>query len=161
MGYHTSNAAYAYDVQPAPAYDSPREDYVSRPAAPERPRFDVYTGAGREANQTTSPVFSHVVKVFVALAVLFVCLGAGRVTLASATAAVLNQNASVTTALEEAQTETKNLEVMRSVYGSETRIRDLATGYGMTEAEGSVTLDFSQDASAGSSATASSSTSAQ
>ncbi len=33
---------------------------------------------------------------------------------------------------------------MRSVYGSSTRIRDLAEGYGMVAAEGGVTLDFTE-----------------
>ena len=33
---------------------------------------------------------------------------------------------------------------MRAVYGSSTRIRDLAEGYGMVAAESGVTLDFTE-----------------
>jgi hypothetical protein len=43
---------------------------------------------------------------------------------------------------------------MHSVYGADTRIRDLAGAYGMVEPSESVTLDFSQDAAAGANATA-------
>ena len=148
MGYHTSNAAYAYDMQSVPTYEEPGSGYVANPAVQERPQLNVLTGAGREANQAVSPVFTHVVKTFAILATVFIVIGLGRVTLASATAAVLDANAATTASIESAQTEIKDLEVMRSVYGSETRIRDLAAGYGMVEAEGSVTLDFSSDNSA-------------
>lgn len=149
MGYHTSNAAFAYDMNTAPAY---REEVpeVSAPRVDERPQFSVYTGAGRAANQATSPVFTHVLKVFAALAVLAVVIGLGRVTVASMTAATLNANAEMTTTLEKASAESKDLEVMRSVYGADTRIRELATGYGMTESDGSVTVDLSDSASAAS-----------
>lgn len=147
MGYYTSNAAYAYDMQPQPA--------PSREAAPrvqERPRFDVYAGEGRAANQAVSPVFTHVIKVFCVLVALFCTIGLGRVAIAGVTTAALNQNAAITSDLESAQDESASLEVMRSVYGADTRIRDLALGYGMVEPEGSVTLDFTADAAAGSSA---------
>ena len=61
MGYQSSNAAYAYDMR-AESYAS---DYYRSSAAPQveqRPRLDVVTGAGREANQSVSPVFTSVVK---------------------------------------------------------------------------------------------------
>ena len=151
MGYHTSNAAYAYDMNSAPAYreEAPR---VQAPQTGERPQFSVYTGAGNAANQVVSPVFTHVIKVFAVLAAVFCVLGLGRVTLASMTAATLNANAATASSLEKAQAETRDLEVMRSVYGSDTRIRDLATGYGMTDSEGSVTLDFSSGSTGSTSA---------
>lgn len=150
MGYYTSNTAYAYDMQAAPAY--PAYDPAAAPAAPhagERPRFDVYTGAGRAANQAVSPAFLHVLKVFCVLAALVVTVGLARVTIASMTAAQLNAAAETSEALEAAQDESADLEVMRSVYGSDTRIRELATGtLGMVEPEGRVTVDVSSTSAA-------------
>ena len=67
---------------------------------------------------------------------------------------VLNSNAELTNTLEKATDESSDLEVMHSVYGADTRIRDLAGAYGMVEPSESVTLDFSQDAAAGANATA-------
>ena len=71
--------------------------------------------------------------------------------LAGATTALLNNNAQAATSLEQAHQESSNLQVMRSVYGSETRIRDLATGtLGMVSAgdDDTTTLDFSGDQTA-------------
>lgn len=141
MGYHTSNAAYAYDMRPqthagyAPA---------PTPAKNARPRLDVVAGAGREASQDVSPQFTHCVKVFAVLAVLFVALGLFRVTLAGLTTSTLNSAATLSNELTEEQEQSSDLEVMRAVYGSSTRIRDLAEGYGMVAAEGGVTLDFTE-----------------
>lgn len=147
MGIHTSNAAIAYDMHAAYAPGSP----VAAPRAPqtgERPHFDVYTGAGRETNQIVSPMFTHVVKVFCVLVALVFTIGVARVTIASATAAALNASATTTASLESAQDTSKNLEVMRSVYGADTRIRDLATStLGMVEPSETVTLDVSTPAS--------------
>ena len=106
--------------------------------------MDVVTGAGREASQAVSPVFTHCIKVFCVLAALFCLLGLVRVTIASATAASMNTAANLSNELTAAQEESANLEVMRSVYGASTRIRDLAEGYGMVAAEGNVTLDFTE-----------------
>lgn len=142
MGYPASNAAYAYDMQL-----STQEAYAPEPAAPARGRraaFDVVPGAGRETSQDVSPQFTHCVKVFAALVAVFFALGLFRVTLAGATASTLNTAASVSEELTTAQEESSDLEVMRSVYGSPTRIRDLAQGYGMVAAEGGVTLDFTE-----------------
>lgn len=62
---------------------------------------------------------------------------------------MLNTNAALNSSLETAQDESSNLEVMNSVYGADTRIRDLATGtLGMVEPEDTTVLDLSQDASA-------------
>lgn len=138
MGYHTSSAAYAYDV---------RRDWGAAAPAPVEPapsRLEVVTGAGREASQDVSPQFTHCVKVFAALVALFFVLGLFRVTLASYTANALNNAASLSNELTEAQEQSSDLEVMRSVYGSSTRIRDLAEGYGMVPAESGVTLDFTE-----------------
>ena len=142
MGYHTSNAAYAYDMQaaPRPVAAPSRRPEVQAPA---RPRFDVLTGAGRAANQQVSPVFMHVLKVFCVLAALVVVIGLARVTIASVTTAALNANAAISNELSTAQDTSSDLEVMRSVYGSDTRIRDLATEtLGMVEPSGRVTLDL-------------------
>lgn len=137
MGYQNSNVAYAYDMQ--------AESFA--PAAPqiqERPRLDVVTGAGREANQAVSPVFTHVIKVFCVLAAVFCIVGLARVTIAGFTAAALNSNAELASTLEQAQEQSSNLEVMRSVYGANTRVRDLAAGtLGMVDADGGVTIDLS------------------
>lgn len=148
MGYHTSNAAYAYDMRPqthagyAPA-PTPAEN--ARPRLENaRPRLDVVAGAGREASQDVSPQFTHCVKVFAVLAVLFVALGLFRVTLAGLTTSTLNSAATLSNELTEEQEQSSDLEVMRAVYGSSTRIRDLAEGYGMVAAESGVTLDFTE-----------------
>lgn len=148
MAYFDSNAAYAYDYQ-AQAYSEPvrRERPEERPA--KRPRLDVVPGAGREANQAVSPVFTHVVKVFAALVLLFVSIGLARVTIAGYTTSMLNANAELSSSLEAARDESSNLEVMNSVYGADTRIRDLAIGaLGMVEPEDSITLDLSDSADA-------------
>ena len=155
MGYHTSNAAYAYDLQPDTGLFEPAYAPASAPAAPARPRLDVVTGAGREASQAVSPVFTHCIKVFCALAALFCAIGLVRVTIAGVTASSMNAAASLSNELTAAQEESSSLEVMRSVYGASTRIRDLAEGYGMVVAEGNVTLDFTEYApAAGTSAVA-------
>ena len=148
MGYQSSNAAYAYDMR-AESYAS--DDYRSSaaPQVEQRPRLDVVTGAGREANQAVSPVFTSVVKAFCVLAALFCIVGLVRVTVAGFTASVLNNNAAMSSELEAAQEQSSNLEVMRSVYGADTRVRDLAAGtLGMVDAEGGVTIDLSQGAGA-------------
>lgn len=163
MGYNTSNTAFAFDMQAVPSYEA------NGPAAPlprrreqGRPRFDVYTGNGREASQGVSPEFMHVVKVVCVLAVLFLVVGLARVTLASVTTAELNANADLSTQLTEARDQSSDLEVMRSVYGADTRIRDLATQtLGMVEPEGRVTLDVTPQASADASASASAGTAQQ
>ena len=138
MGYHTSNAAYAYDMRP-----QTHAGYAPAPTPAEnaRPRLDVVAGAGREASQDVSPQFTHCVKVF---AVLFVALGLFRVTLAGLTTSTLNSAATLSNELTEEQEQSSDLEVMRAVYGSSTRIRDLAEGYGMVAAERGVTLDFTE-----------------
>lgn len=148
MAYYDSNAAYAYDFEAAPDLQAqPRVAPRTAPGA--RPHFDVYTGEGREANQVVSPVFTHVVKVFCALVAIFFAIGLARVAIAGVTAAELNANAALTSSLEEAQDESSSLEVMNSVYGADTRIRDLATGtLGMVEPEDTTVLDLSQDAKA-------------
>lgn len=157
MAYYDSNAAYAYDFEAAPA-PSARPGAAPSAAPAERPRFDVYTGEGREANQVVSPVFTHVVKVFCALVALFFVIGLARVTIAGATASALNANAELTSSLEAAQDESSNLEVMNSVYGADTRIRDLATGtLGMVEPEDTTVLDLSQGSKAQGAADASAS----
>lgn len=148
MAYFDSNAAYALDYQAQPNYAPDYERApLERPS--ERPRFDVLTGAGREANQIVSPAFTHVVKVFAVLVFLFVSIGVVRVTLASVTTSMLNQNAELSASLEAAHDESSNLEVMKTVYGADTRIRDLATGtLGMVEPEQGITLDLSETADA-------------
>lgn len=141
MGYHTTNAALAYDYQDA--------EELRRAEAPQAaaPRFDVYTGAGQQADQQTSPAFLHVMKVFAVLAVLFVAVGLARVAIYGATNASLNNAASIQQKLDEAVDEGQNLEVMTSVYGSDARIRSIATGtLGMVEPDERVVLDVTQGA---------------
>lgn len=152
MGYYTSNTAYAYDMQAAPSYDTygaqaPAHHPQEQPQT--HPRFDVYTGAGREASQTVSPEFMHVIKVCCVLISLMAVIGLARVTLATITTAELNANAEISTQLTQARDATSDLEVMRSVYGADTRIRDIATQtLGMVEPEGHVTLDVTPSSSA-------------
>ena len=151
MGYNTSSAALAYDMNAMPAYRETPQAPVA-PREQRTPRFDVYTGAGRQANQAVSPVFMSVLKTFCIIAAIFMTVA--LVALAGVTAQVLNSNAELTNTLEKATDESSDLEVMHSVYGADTRIRDLAGAYGMVEPSESVTLDFSQDAAAGANATA-------
>ena len=135
MAYYNTNAAVAYDMTAEP-YMGEEAFAPARPQRLERPRLDVVGGAGREANQAVSPVFTRVIKVALVLVAMFFALGVARVTIASATAATLNGNAQLNSTLETAQEESSNLEVMR--------IRDLAAGtLGMVEAEGGVTVDVS------------------
>ena len=143
MAYYNSNAAVAYDMQ-AEAYGRSSAYAPAAPREERRPRLDVLTGAGREASQGVSPMFATVVKVACVLALIFCAVGAARVAIADVTTATLNANAEMTNAIETAQEQASNLEVMRSVYGSHMRIRDLATDtLGMVEAEGGVTIDLS------------------
>lgn len=70
MGYNTSNAALAYDMNAMPAYRETPQAPVA-PREQRTPRFDVYTGAGRQANQAVSPVFMSVPKTFCIIAAIF------------------------------------------------------------------------------------------
>lgn len=150
MAYRASNAAYAYDTYGAQPVSYPNRTAAPAPVAPERPRLDVVTGEGLEANQVVSPQFTHVMKLAFVFVALFCIVGFARITLAGATTALLNSNAQVQTSLEQAHEESSDLQVMRSVYGSETRIRSLATGtLGMVSSDGeTTTLDFSSDQAA-------------
>lgn len=141
MSRYTSNAALAYDmtdayaVQPARTTTAPREAEV--------PRFDVLPGEGRQANQAVSPVFTHVAKVFCVLVAIFFVIGIARVAIAGLTAAELNAGAAIESTLSEAHDQSGELEVMRSAYGSDSRIRDLAVNtLGMVEPEGGITLEL-------------------
>lgn len=136
MGYERTNAAYAYDLE------ATQEAF-----APQAPQLDVYAGAGTAANQEVSPVFTHVLKVACVLVALVFVVGVVRVTLASATTATLNASASTYESLEASRTAGKDLEIMNSVYGSDSRIRDIAVNsLGMVEADETVTLDFAEPA---------------
>ena len=89
MGYNTSNAALAYDMNAMPAYREAPQAPVA-PREQRTPRFDVYTGAGRQANQAVSPVFMSVLKTVCIIAAVFMTIGVARVALAGVTAQVLN-----------------------------------------------------------------------
>lgn len=162
MGYHNSNAAYAYDMQPLSAGSSvraaapaARPDTHRAPERPARPRLGVLTGAAREADQAVSPAFVTALKVFAVLVMVFCLVGGARVALASVTASTLNANAKLSSELDAATTESSDLEVMRSVYGSDTRIREIAQGtLGMVDGGDGVTVDLSGSASGSSSAQA-------
>ena len=81
MGYNTSSAALAYDMNAMPAYRETPQAPVA-PREQRTPRFDVYTGAGRQANQAVSPVFMSVLKTFCIIAAIFMTIGVARVALA-------------------------------------------------------------------------------
>lgn len=74
MGYNTSSAALAYDMNAMPAYRETPQAPVA-PREQRAPRFDVYTGAGRQANQAVSPVFMSVLKTFCIIAAIFMTIG--------------------------------------------------------------------------------------
>lgn len=152
MGYRQSNAAFAYDMQPAAA--PTRLGEQTAPRIDERPSLHVVAGEGREADQAVSPAFVGVIKVAIVLIALFTIVGLVRVGLASATASALNSNAALSDELDAGRDESSNLEVMQSVYGSSTRIRDLASGtLGMVDAQDSVTIDLSDSGAASASGT--------
>lgn len=109
MGYNTSSAALAYDMNAMPAYRETPQAPVA-PREQRAPRFDVYTGAGRQANQAVSPVFMSVLKTFCIIAAIFMTIGVARVALAGVTAQVLNSNAELTSTLEKATDESSDLE---------------------------------------------------
>ena len=144
MAYRASNAAYAYDMydmQPQ-SYSEQAQPVVKAPVA--RPSLHVVTGEGLEADQAVSPVFMHVVKLFCVLVALVFAVGLARIAMAGVTTSLLNDNAQISSSLETAQKNSSDLQVMRSVYGSKTRIRELATGaLGMVEAEDGTTIDLS------------------
>lgn len=144
MAYRASNAAYAYDMydmQPQ-SYSEQAQPVVQAPVA--RPSLHVVTGEGLEADQAVSPVFMHVVKLFCVLVALVFAVGLARIAMAGVTTSLLNDNAQISSSLETAQKNSSDLQVMRSVYGSKTRIRELATGaLGMVEAEDGTTIDLS------------------
>ena len=77
MGYNTSSAALAYDMNAMPAYRETPQAPVA-PREQRTPRFDVYTGAGRQANQAVSPVFMSVLKTFCIIAAIFMTIGVAR-----------------------------------------------------------------------------------
>ena len=131
MGYHTSNAAYAYDMSPRRMPGTLPPPHLLRVLA----LMSSPVRAVRRARQV-SPQFTHCVKVFAVLAVLFVAIGVFRVALAGPYhRQPLNNAATLSNELTEAQEQSSELEVMRAVYGSSTRIRDLAEGYGMVTAD--------------------------
>lgn len=152
MAYRADNAAYDYDAYDYDMYAAqpqmdPGYERQHRAAPVERPRFDVVTGAGREANQALSPMFAHVAKIACLAVALIFAVGFARISLAGATAGVLNSNATLETTLENDRQQSSDLQVMRSAYGSDTRIRELATGtLGMVSPEGEGTmLDFTNE----------------
>lgn len=154
MGYRTSNAAYAYDMQPSSNAYAPEREVRGRQG------FTVVNGRAREADQETSPAFRHCIKLFCILAALFVAVGMVRVAVAGATSGIMNSNADLVEELEDARDSSSDLEVKYSVYGSSTRIRSLAESYGMVEAEETVTLDFTEYVDADDAAEASSASAA-
>ena len=153
MGYNTSNAALAYDMNAMPAYRETPQAPVA-PREQRTPRFDVYTGAGRQANQAVSPVFMSVLKTFCIIAAIFMTIGVARVALAGVTAQVLNSNAELTNTLEKATDESSDLEVMHSVYGADPRIGDVGGVYGLVDPRESFTFHFAPVAAGGAKATA-------
>ena len=89
---------------------------------------------------------------FCVLVALVFTIGVARVGIASLTTAELNANATVSNELTAARDQSGDLEVMRSVYGADSRIRDLAEDtLGMVEPTSRITLDMS-DAAAGAAA---------
>lgn len=144
MGYYTSNTAYAYDMQPQPAYP---DHAAPAPLERERPHFDVVEGTGKASSLDVSPIFAHTVKVVIVLTAVFAVVFLGRIVLSTVTAQTLDANAVLSSTLSSAKAKSADLEVMHSVYDSDSRISELARSYGMTEAEGSTTVDISASSS--------------
>lgn len=145
MGYRQSNAAVAYDMQPAavPAGYGQRSPRVDR-----RAELHVVSGEGRQADQGVSPAFVAVMKTFCVLIALFCAVGFIRIAISSATAQALNASAELTETLDEGRDTSSSLEVMHSVYSAPTRVRDLASAsLGLVDAENTVTIDLSEQGS--------------
>lgn len=146
MGYRQSNAAVAYDMQPAavPAGYGQRSPRVDT-----RPELHVVSGEGRQADQGASPAFVVVMKAFCVLIALFCAVGFVRIAINGATAQSMNASAELTETLDEGRDTSSSLEVMHSVYSSPSRVRDLATSsLGLVDAEDTVTIDLSDQGAA-------------
>lgn len=105
----------------------PRQD---RGRAP----FEVVEGGGLDARarEGVSRAFVQRLRAFVAVASLFVALGACRVLLTSATVGILQQNVALEEGIDDARALNGDLKIERSVLSSSTRIDRIATqNYGM------------------------------
>lgn len=108
-------------------------------------RFEVVTGGGLDARarQGVSPAFVARVRAVLLAAALLVLLGVARVTLTSATVALLQENSALTEQISDAQTLGTDLRIERSVLSSNSRITRIATqNYGMVLPTDSVTVDL-------------------
>lgn len=111
-----------------------------------RPSFEVVTGGGLDARVRAgvSPAFVARLRVAVAVAAFLIVLGMARVALTSATVALLQDNASLTTQISETRSANEQLRIERSVLSSNSRISRIATqNYGMVLPTETVTLDLS------------------
>ena len=79
MGYRTSNAAVAYDMQPSFVPEDPRAE---SPRIDPRERLRVVTGEGRQADHAVSHAFTRVIKTFCVLIALCFVVGAARIAIA-------------------------------------------------------------------------------
>ena len=108
MGYNTSSAALAYDMNAMPAYRETPQAPVA-PREQRTPRFDVYTGAGRQANQAVSPVFMSVLKTFCIIAAIFMTIGVASVVTPTTSAKMSTTHRSVRSGRSRASSQKSGL----------------------------------------------------
>lgn len=89
MGYNTSSAALAYDMNAMPAYrETPQAPLLPVSSA----RRALMSTRARAVRQTVvSPVFMSVLKTFCIIAAIFMTIGVARVALAGVTARAQQQ----------------------------------------------------------------------
>ncbi len=107
-----------------------------------RSSFEVVSGGGLDARarRGVSRQFVARLKVVVAVAAVFIVLGACRVGLSVATVSTLQNNSTLKTQIEEAQETNDELSIERSVLSSNSRVNQIAETYGMTLATDVETL---------------------
>ena len=141
MGYWGSEA-FDLDVVEG---RHPRQD---RGRAP----FEVVEGGGLDARarEGVSRAFVQRLRAFVAVASLFVALGACRVLLTSATVGILQQNVALEEGIDDARALNGDLKIERSVLSSSTRIDRIATqNYGMVDSTNAEIQGSAENAQSG------------
>lgn len=139
MRYQGSEA-YSFDVA---------ERSFERQPLREAPSFEVVSGGGLDARarQGVSPQFVARVRTVLLAAALFVALGVARVAITAQTVTLLQDNATLSTEISEAEDLASELSIERSVLSSNARISRIATqNYGMVLPTDYVSITVGSDA---------------
>lgn len=149
MGYQ-GNVAYDADTWSAGAYTFayPQED--ARPSSVQRPHFGVIEGRGLDAKVREGVGFAFLNKIKLIVSVVVICaaIGFARVGLLSAQVVLLQQNARMSAAIDQAELHNNELKVERSILSNSSRIGRIATqSYGMVLPEQVDTINLDSDSS--------------